>query len=502
MLVLVRLAGEVATKSRRVRARFQRRLARNIRDALGSAGFECDVSDEWSRLFVEVRTEGEDTQKQRTDKGNGQSAVALEALSRVFGIRSLSMVERRCAADLGEIVRVGEQAYADAVRGKSFAVRARRTGEHPFRSQDIHVQLGAALNRDATVNLDAPDVTVQVEVRDDDVYFFSGRIEGPGGLPLGVEGRAVALISGGFDSAVAAWLMLKRGVQLDYVLCNLAGAAYERTVLRVVKALSETWSYGTRPRLHVVDFEPIVAALRRDVKGQYVQVVLKRLMYRVGVRIAEQLRAHALITGESVGQVSSQTLANLRAIDEASPLPVLRPLVGLDKEEIIAYSHRIGTYALCATVQEYCALVPDHPVTAARPAAARDEESRVDLEALEALVAQRGVVDVRSLAAAELVVPYLYTREVPQQAVVIDCRPARHYGAWHYPDAVHYDLDTLLMRFGKLDRGSTYVLYCAFGLQSAAVAEKMQRAGYEAYSFQGGSAALHAYAKSQGIDEP
>jgi thiamine biosynthesis protein ThiI len=502
MLVLVRLAGEVATKSRRVRARFQRRLARNIRDALGSAGLDCTVSDEWSRLFVELRTEGKDAQSERTDEADGQAATALEALSRVFGIRSLSMVERRCAADLNEIVRVGEEAYADAVRGKTFAVRARRTGEHPFRSQDIHVQLGAALNRYATVNLGAPDVTVHVEVRPDEAFFFSRRVEGPGGLPVGVEGRAVALISGGFDSAVAAWLMLKRGVQLDYVLCNLAGAAYERSVLRVVKVLAEAWSCGTRPRLHVVDFDSVVTALRRDVKGQYVQVVLKRLMYRVGVRIAELLGAHAVITGESVGQVSSQTLANLRAIDEVATLPVLRPLVGMDKEEIIAQTHRIGTYALSASVQEYCALVAAHPVTAARLEAVRREESRLDLEALEPLIAERTLVDVRSLSAAELVVPYLFTSEVPDGAVVIDCRPAHHYRAWHYPGAIHHELDALLMGFRKLDRAPTYVLYCAFGLQSAAVAEKMQRAGYEAYSFQGGSAALREDAEARAAEKP
>lgn len=502
MLVMVRLAGEIATKSRRVRGRFQRRLARNIKDALGSAGLDGTVDDQWSRLFVHVRTGVEADETAAADELDERAALAVEVLSRVFGIRSLSVVQHRCKAELDEIVRAGEQAYADVVRGKTFAVRARRTGTHPFRSQDIHVQLGAALNREATVNLDDPDVTVELEVQGQDVFFFSRRVDGPGGLPLGVEGRAVALISGGFDSAVAAWSMLKRGVQLDYVLCNLAGAAYERSVLRVVKVLAEAWSYGTRPRLHVVDFDSVVTALRRDVKGQYVQVVLKRLMYRLGVRIAGELGAHAVITGESVGQVSSQTLANLRAIDEVATLPVLRPLVGMDKEEIIAQTHRIGTYALSASVQEYCALVPAHPVTAARLEAVRREESRLDLGAMEPLIAARKVVDVRALSAAELVVPYLYTREVPDGAVVIDCRPAYHYRAWHYPGAVHDELDALLMGFRKLDRAQTYVLYCAFGLQSAAVAEKMQRAGYEAYSFQGGSTALRDYAEAKTAEKP
>ncbi|MFW6125230.1 MAG: tRNA sulfurtransferase, partial [Pirellulales bacterium] len=265
MLVLVRLAGDVTTKSRRVRARFQQRLMDNMSDALFSAGVDHRVWSEWNRLFVET-----------------SDHEAVGALARVFGIHSISEIEHQCAAELGEIVRIGETAYAERVRDRTFAVRARRTGEHPFGSQDVNVQLGAALNKYARVNLDHPDVTVHVEVRPDAAYLYTGAVEGPGGLPVAVEGRAVALISGGFDSAVAAWLMLKRGAALDYVLCNLAGAAYERTVLGVVKQLADTWSYGTRPRLHVVDFQPVVTALRDEVRPQYVQVILKRLMYRVG----------------------------------------------------------------------------------------------------------------------------------------------------------------------------------------------------------------------------
>src|SRR5262249_6653695 len=159
---------------------------------------------------------------------------------------------------------------------------------------------------------------------------------------------------------------------------------------------ADAWSYGSRPTLHVVDFEQPLVALKRDVNPRFAQVVLKRLMYRVGVRIAQELGAEAVITGESVGQVSSQTLANLRAIDEVAELPMLRPLVGMDKEEIIERSRRIGTYVIASQMQEYCAIVPERPITAARPEAARREEARLLQEAglLDAAISTRKVIDI------------------------------------------------------------------------------------------------------------
>jgi thiamine biosynthesis protein ThiI len=482
-LFLVRLAPEVTTKSRPVRARFQERLKNNIEQALDAAEIEHRVRREWSRLFVEAESQG-----------------ASEVLSRVFGIHSFSAIRRRCPPTLEEIVRAGAEEFADDVRGKTFAVRARRSGELPFRSQEIHVQLGRALNEHAEVDLERPDVTVHVEVRSDSAYFFSGQTRGAGGLPLGTQGRAVALISGGFDSAVAAWLMLKRGVRVDYVLCNLAGASFERNVLGVVKVLADSWSYGTCPVLHAVDFQPLLQSLRQNVTPKFVQVVLKRLMYRAGQRVAQELGADAVITGEAVGQVSSQTLPNLRVIEDVAELPILRPLIGMDKEEIIDRTRHIGTYALSSQIQEYCAVVPDKPATAARINAVRHEEAKLDLRLLDVALANRRMIDVTALGASELVLPYLNIAEVPEGAVIIDCREGHHYEAWHYPDALHFELDELLESYRTLDKSKTYVLYCPIGLQSSVAAEKMQTAGYQAYSFKGGSQALRKYAEEEGLD--
>jgi thiamine biosynthesis protein ThiI len=471
---LLRLCGELATKSRQTRRKFQRRLVECLGDALGAAGVAFRVRDEWGRIFVET-----------------SGRAALDVLPRVFGIASLSEIEATARPELDAIIEIGERVYADRVRGRTFAVRARRSGRHSFSSRDINYGLGAALNRYARVDLDNPEITVGVEVREDVAYFYSDRIPGPGGLPVGTEGRAVALISGGYDSAVAAWMMLKRGVALDYVFCNLAGAAYERAVLAVAKLIADEWSYGTRPHIHVVDFDEPLRQLRARVRESFWQVVLKRLMYRAGAAVARESGAHAIVTGEAIGQVSSQTLANLCAIDPSVELPVLRPVLGFDKEEIIGRSRAIGTHALSEKVQEHCALTEERPVTAAAPEETAAEEAKLDPAILDRAVAERRVFDLRRLDTAELVLPYLYTSEVPEGAVVIDTRSPTAYEAWHYPGARHHDFWELLDRFEKvLERDRTYVLYCEIGLKSAQLAERMQRAGYEAYSFKGGAPAL------------
>jgi thiamine biosynthesis protein ThiI len=478
--ILIRPTGELSIKSTQTRRKFQRGLIAAIKDALSSTGGEFRVLNEWGRIFVE-----------------SSNRAALDVVPRVFGISSISEIEGVTKPDLESIVATGAELYADRVRGGTFAVRARRAGRHSFSSKDVNYDLGAALNPYAEVNLDEPDVTVGVEIREDRAYFFSQQIPGAGGLPLGVEGRAVALLSGGYDSAVAAWMLLKRGVELDYVFCNLAGSAYERAVLSVAKLLADEWSYGTRPRIHVIEFEEPVHLLKESVSESFWQVILKRLMYRAGERVAREMKAHAIVTGEAVGQVSSQTLANLRAINESIALPVLRPLVGFDKTEIIERSRQIGTYALSEKVREYCALTEEYPVTGTTPAEAEREESKLDLSMLNEPVAERRVLDLRDLDPTDLVTPYLYTSEIPDGAVVIDARARSQYDPWHYPDAVHHDFWELYGGFKKLDRERKYVLYCDLGLRTAQLAEKMQRAGYEAYSFKGGVRALRALAKGQ-----
>ena len=475
-IALIRMTGELTTKSRRTRARFQRRLARNIKAAFAAAGQRCELRESWSRLLLRVENGG-----------------SFEPLGRVFGISSHSVIDGVCEADLERIVRAGEQLYSDQVRGRTFAIRARRSGNHSFRSQDVAVRLGSALNEEATVDLDRPDVEVHVEVRARTAYFFSSRSPGAGGLPLGMEGRAISLLSGGFDSAVASWMMLRRGVALDYVFCNLGGEAHRRMVLEVAKLLADRWSYGTDPIVYTVDFEPVVEELKREVRPALLQVALKRQMYRVANRIAGVRKADAIVTGEAVGQVSSQTLANLRAIDAASRRPVLRPLVGMDKEDIIAMSRTIGSYALSARVREHCAITDERPATATRSRVLDAAEAALDTELLRGVVDGAGRVNLRDLDPADLVSRALFIRDIPDGCVCIDMRTEDARLTTPWPGAIVRSYEDLSGGFREFRDSGTIVLVCSQGLLSAQVAGRMQEAGLEAYSLTGGERALRRH---------
>jgi thiamine biosynthesis protein ThiI len=280
--------------------------------------------------------------------------------------------------------------------------------------------------------------------------------------------------------------MQRRGVLLEHVFCNLGGAAHELGVLRVMKIVADLWSAGARPRLHAVDFAAVAAELRERTEARYWQVLLKRQMLRAAEHVAREWRAAAIVTGEAVGQVSSQTLENLAVISGATSLPILRPLVGANKDEIIAAAGRIGTAELSAVVQEYCAMVPRRPATAAALDAVLAEEARLDPQVLERALAGRRVFDLRALDPEVHGLPELEVEAVPPGATVIDLRSRAAHRARHWPGALQLDLGQALQAYPSFDKEKTYVLYCEFGLKSAHLAELMRRAGFEAFHVKGG----------------
>lgn len=492
-LLILRLAGDFYTKARNTRLRFQRRLALNLQDALSSHGIPHRLETTWSRYYLET-----------------PSTAALEVLPRVFGIQSVSLVERRPWETLEDVVRSGVEIFGESVRGRSFAVRGNRRGGReslPFNSQAVEIALGAALLQyapDARVNLREPEVTAHVELQPGQAHFFHDKVRGHGGLPVGVEGKALSLVSGGFDSAVASWLMLKRGVKLDYLFCNLGGAAHRMGVLQVMKVIAERWSYGSRPRLFEVDLQPLIEELQAKNHPRNWQIVLKRLMVRAGELVARKTRGLGLITGEAMGQVSSQTLQNLAVINQAvSPsMPILRPLAGFNKDEILGLARKTGVFDLAAAVGEYCDLVPRRPATRASLSEVLRGEAAMTPGRLEELVEARTVYDLRDLGESALGPTGLETDRVPEGATVLDLRSKPAFQAWHYPGAVHLDFHHALESWPSFGRDRRYVLVCEVGLKSAHLAERMQQAGFQAWNFRGGLKEMMALAERERGADP
>jgi thiamine biosynthesis protein ThiI len=467
-LHLLGFSGELSIKGKGTRNRFTRRLAKNLAEALESAGIEHRLEPTWSRLFV-----------------RSNSADVGEIARQIFGVHTVAEVEEREWATLEDLLTHGREIFTQRVEGRTFAVRARRgsaSQKIPFRSPQLERELGALLAPAAAgVDLRNPEVTVRIELHGSRAMFFSEQEPGPGGLPLGTEGRALALLSGGFDSGVAAWQLLRRGVRLDYLLLNLGGDAHRDAVLRVLEVLGKRWSHGYSPRFHLVDFGEVVEEIQACCPQSLWQVVLKRQMLRTADQLCRMVRGAALVTGEAVGQVSSQTLQNLAVISQATDLPLLRPLIAANKEEIVDLARAIGTYEASAKVPEYCGLAPKNPETHAKPAAVLKAEERLDPRLLRRLLRERAILELRTLDLERIAAPELEIDSIPPGAVVVALRSAMAWKSWHYPGAVRLDFAEALRIHPSFARDKTYVFYCEVGLKSAHLAELVHEAGGRAF---------------------
>jgi thiamine biosynthesis protein ThiI len=477
--LLARLGGELCTKSPRTRRRFLAVLTRNARAALRRQGIAAEVTSEWTRLVVQTP----------------EPAMAREVLARVFGVHRVHEAVRVPFASLPDLVDSLVPLYRERVAGRSFAVRPKRRAPLGFNSHDLAIALGAALlPHAARVDLRHPDVEVIVELHDGHAEAVLESSPGTGGLPLGTGGHAVALFSGGFDSPVAAWRVMRRGTQLDLLICDLGGCGQMDQALAVAKELALRWTAGQEPRFWVADLAPVVLALTQRANPRLRQILLRRAMYRAGSALADEIGASALVTGESLGQVSTQTLGNIRACERAATVPVLRPLIGMGKDEIIAQARTIGTFEVSAKVQEHCSISPGKVETWASPeqidAAERQIEAKPLTEAwIREAVARRQPVNLRHWTPGAL--PDLVVSSVPAGAVVLDVREPEE-GPLAGDRRLPFSRAAELLE--ELDPAKSYLLVCASGQRSYTLARELARRGVTAWSLDGGVKALGSHA--------
>lgn len=356
-MIHLTLSGDIFLKSRRTQPRMIKRAVGNLRTALEGAGFTVELDRLGSHRYA-------------IEPGEHQEAV-IDAAARVFGIASIDSVEEVPATDLDALAAGVAEAAAERVSGKTFGVRVKRRGGHEWRSGDLATRAGTLLVRaGGSVDLNDPDEWVEVTVIDERAFLVSDHRKGPAGLPIGTQAPALALVSGGFDSVVAAWMMMSRGCSTDFVHFQLSCAQADHA-LAVARSMWERWGFGSNPTVHVVEFERVKEALVGHVEPRMRQVALKVLMAQAASAIADDAGIQALVTGDALGQVSSQTLPHLVAVSNQSTTPILRPLLGMPKEAIIDRARLIGTAEISARAREVCDL------SEGRPVATRASESSV-----------------------------------------------------------------------------------------------------------------------------
>jgi tRNA uracil 4-sulfurtransferase len=370
---------EIALKGNN-RPWFVTRLVRNLREATADLGVR-DVKALMGRIEVVLGDDADWT-------------AVSDRVSRVFGVANFARAGR-VPLDVDAIARaILEDLGPEDVA--SFRVSARRADKRfPLTSPQIEREVGGRIKmaRGWRVDLANPALRIHVEALTGDAFYYFGKERGPGGLPSGVSGRVACLLSGGIDSPVAAWRMMRRGCRVLFVHFHsypILSRASQEKARELVRLLTQ---YQLRSRLFLVPFGEIQQRVVLAVTPPLRVVIYRRLMMRIAEAIARAHRAHALVTGEVVGQVASQTLENLNSINAVAALPVLRPLVGMDKDEITAEAARLGTYLISIIPDQDCCTLftPRHPATRAR---------RADVEVAEAQLPVAELVDQAVQAAS------------------------------------------------------------------------------------------------------
>jgi thiamine biosynthesis protein ThiI len=336
---------------------------------------------------------------------------------KVFGVRSVSIAEELSFNNLSDIAKNAKEIWHDKVTGKKFAVNVRRVGEHNFSSYDVAKLVGEALlKNDNKVDLDNPEITLYIEIRDNKVYFYDNVIEGFGGLPLGSEGTAISLISGGIDSPVSSWMIMKRGVALDFLYCNLGSEITKSAVLNVIYKLME-WSHGYTPKIFVADCSLLTKTIMTQIDKKIWPLAFKRALYKIAEGISKKIGYEAIITGESLGQVSTQTLSAIKVLNYGITLPILRPLIGFDKDEITKMARKIGTYEYSEKVPEYCSIFSFHPKTKISYSEILEIDKKLDNE-IQNIINSIEKVDPntdKSLNINELII-----NSIPEDSIIIN----------------------------------------------------------------------------------
>jgi len=473
MKFIVKFFPEITIKSRPVRKQLVKQLRDNLRAQIKAFDPAIVIQRDWDKLVIET--------------GLDDPTPVIDILGRTSGIAYFLEVLEYPFIDLDDAYAKTLALWGERLRDKTFVVRCKRAGNHSFTSTEVEQYIGGGLNQNTAasgVSLRNPDETVRLEIRDDKLFVVNRRFPGIGGYPLGSQDSVLALMSGGFDSTVASYFTMRRGMRTHFCFFNLGGREHELGVKEVAHFLWSRYGAASRVKFIAVPFENVVAEILKNVDDAHMGVILKRMMLRAATRIAQQYDVNALVTGESIAQVSSQTLMNLSAIDRATDMLVIRPLITMGKGEIIQQAIEIGTEPFAAHMPEYCGIISVKPTTRAKLPRVEHEETKFDMNVLEQAIADARALNIDEVANDEVQSAAVDILVAPVTgSIVIDIRhpneaersPLRA-GNVAIEKIPFYELQTRVAE--QLDRDKTYLLYCDKGVMSKLHAAHLKEQGY------------------------
>ena len=464
MKFILKFYPEITIKSRSVRKRFCKLLNSNVRNVLRRFDDTVTVQLDWDKLNVNTSNDSDEN-----------IARLVDAMQCIPGIAHILQVTQHSFTDVHSIYETVAPLVADSIDGKTFCVRVKRAGNHDFTSNEVERYVGGGLNQhypSLGVKLKKPDHTVKLEIRNDDLFVIAARYEGIGGFPLPAQEDVLSLMSGGFDSGVSSYMMIKKGARTHYCFFNLGGAAHEIGVKQVSYYLWDRFSASHKVKFVTVPFEGVVGEILEKVENSQMGVILKRMMMRAAEQVAKKMKIEALVTGESLGQVSSQTLTNLGVIDKSIDTLILRPLTAYDKQDIINIADKIGTKPFAEVMPEYCGVISQKPTVKAVMSKIEAEEANFDFSVLEKALEDSVMMDIRDIAneTKEVVSEVETVSEFGVDDIILDVRSPDEEDenplVIESVEVQHLPFYKLATKFGDLDQSKQYLFYCDRGVMS------------------------------------
>ena len=477
MKYIIKVFPEIIIKSQSVRKRMIKVLDSNIRNVLRRENISVKIRNEWDKLIVRI--------DESESAGDLSNEHIVDILTRIPGIHAVLAVSPFPFSSLDDIYEKTAEIWGAKLKGKTFCVRVKRRGTHSFTSIDVERHVGGLLNDNfehGGVDLKNPELKIEIEIDNNDIYLVVGHYQGLGGYPLSTQDDVLSLISGGFDSGVSSYLFIKRGSRVHYLFFNMGGDLHETGVKAESYYIWNRYGSSHRVKFIAVPFAEVVGEILTKTDHSVRGVILKRMMMRAGEMIAAKYGISALVTGESVGQVSSQTLANLSVIDESVKTLILRPLIVTDKQDIIDKCREIGTVHFAESMPEYCGVISDRPTIRADLAMVQEEEAKISPDVLNRAVSEAVVTDIRDIPlekSSETAIPE--TPVTGPDDVILDVRApdeARDDPLKASVPVIEMPFFRVSEGFKGLDQTKTYLLYCKNGVMSRTQAAHLIEKGF------------------------